>query len=263
MAKRHAIDQLRRRRTERAVQEKSAQVAPVVAVELPDVDVARVDDDLLALVICCCHPALPVEGRVALTLRTVLGLPVSAIARGLGVAEPTVSQRITRAKHKIGSAGIAMRMPGAHELPDRVGDVLAVAYLLFTEGHAVSDGAVLVRGDLCTEAIHLTRLVVSLAPDDPAPRDLLALLLLTDARRGARTDATGDLVPLEEQDRSQWDAAALTEGLRLLESTARYPRTRYRARADVAACHARASRTEDTDWPVIVEHYERLLHEDE
>ena len=262
VAKRHAIDRLRRTSTEQTRMERLAVATGERTAAPPDVGEAPVEDDLLALIYSCCHPALPVTGRVALTLRTVLGLQVEEIARALGVGDATMSQRITRTKQKIRNAAVPLRMPAAHELPDRTADVLAVTYLLFTEGHAATSGAELVRGDLCAEAVHLARLLIGLMPDDPAPRDLLALLLLTDARRPARSTPDGDLVPLDEQDRTLWNAAATAEGLRLLDSTQRHaPPTRYRVQAEIAACHARASSIAETDWPRIVRSYEILLQD--
>jgi RNA polymerase sigma-70 factor (ECF subfamily) len=213
-------------------------------------------DDRLRLIFTCAHPALSLEARVALTLRTVGGLTTSEVARAFFVAESTMAQRIVRAKAKIANAGIPYRVPGAEALPERLEGVLAVLYLVYNEGYAASSGADLQRLDLAAEAIRLTRLLVGLLPDQEA-RALLALMLLQHARSAARVDASGDLVPLDEQDRSRWDGAQIAEGLALLAqpSDARGP---YRVQAELQAVHARARTASGTDWQAILRLYSEL-----
>ncbi|WP_430644826.1 RNA polymerase sigma factor [Agromyces sp. GXS1127] len=264
-----ALDRLRRRGVEAdkvrewiAMQEASAGAdgppdpADVVADDEPDWD------DRLRLVFTCAHPALPMEARVALTLRTVGGLDTGEIARAFHVPEPTMGQRISRAKRKIRHAGIPYRVPSADLLPERLDGVLAVLYLIANEGYLASHGDALQRLDLAEEAIRLTRLVVALLPDADEARALLAMLLLQHARSAARTDASGDLVPLPEQHRSRWDAAGIAEGLALLERThlpaASAPAGPYRLQAEIQAVHARAQTADDTDWRAIVARYDDL-----
>ncbi|MTH67247.1 RNA polymerase subunit sigma-24 [Agromyces bracchium] len=216
-------------------------------------------DDRLRLVFTCAHPALPMDSRVALTLRTVGGLDTGEIARAFHVPEPTMGQRISRAKRKIRHAGIPYRVPTADLLPERLDGVLAVLYLIANEGYLASHGEALQRLDLAAEAIRLARLVVDLMPDADEARALLALMLLQHARSAARVDGDGDLVPLPEQDRTAWDAAEITEGLALLEGptdgSAPGP---YRLQADIQAVHARARTADDTDWPAILARYDEL-----
>ena len=214
----------------------------------------EVQDDRLRLIFTCCHPALPFEGRVALTLRTLTGLTTSEIARAFLVREPTMYQRLTRAKKKIREAAIPYRVPPAHLLPERLSAVLAVLYLLFNEGYAATAGVDLVRQNLSAEAIRLGRLLVELLPE-PEARGLLALMLLHDARRATRVGADGELVTLDRQDRTRWDGVTITEGLQLL-SPEPGP---YQLQAAIAACHAVAPSVETTDWPRIVELYDDLL----
>jgi RNA polymerase sigma-70 factor (ECF subfamily) len=218
-------------------------------------------DDRMRLVFTCAHPALPMESRVALTLRTVGGLDTGEIARAFHVPEATMGQRISRAKRKIHHAGIPYRVPTADLLPERLDGVLAVLYLIANEGYLASHGESLQRLDLAAEAIRLTRLVVALLPDADEARSLLALLLLQHARSAARTDAAGDLVPLPEQDRSRWDAAGIADGLGLLERTGSGtpgPPGPYRLQAEIQAVHARARSADETDWHAIVGHYDAL-----
>ncbi|WP_353815910.1 RNA polymerase sigma factor [Agromyces sp. SYSU T00266] len=222
-------------------------------------------DDRLRLVFTCAHPALPMESRVALTLRTVGGLDTGEIARAFHVPEPTMGQRISRAKRKIRHAGIPYRVPTADLLPERLDGVLAVLYLIANEGYLASHGDDLQRLDLAAEAIRLTRLVVALMPRAEEARALLAMLLLQHARSAARVDAHGDLVPLPEQDRATWDAAGIAEGLALLGPAAtptagagRTPAGPYRLQAEIQAVHARARTADDTDWRAIVARYDAL-----
>jgi RNA polymerase sigma-70 factor (ECF subfamily) len=217
-------------------------------------------DDELALIFTCCHPALDPAARVGLTLRCVCGLTTAEIAAGFGVPEPTMAQRLVRAKRKIRQAGIAFRVPGREDLPARLGAVLRVVYLVFTEGHLATRGTALIRGDLCDQAIRLARALTALLPGEPEVTGLLALLLLTDARRGTRLSPTGDLVLLAEQDRSRWDRALIDEGEALAEQALRLGRPGpYQIQAAIAACHSGAATAADTDWPEIALLYGELI----
>ncbi|MDC0769007.1 RNA polymerase sigma factor [Streptomyces sp. HD] len=260
-ARNRALDVLRR---EAAGAAKLREVA-VLARDEPsydagdDGDGSGVQDDRLRLVFTCCHPALPIEARVALTLRTLAGLTTPEIARAFLVPEATMAQRLVRAKRKIRNAGIPYRVPPAHLLPERTTGVLGVIYLLFNEGYAATTGADLVRTNLCAEAIRLARVLARLMPDEPEVLGLLALLLLHDARRHTRVDAAGDLVTLEEQDRTAWDRAEADEGAALLETALRRGRPGpYQIQAAIAACHTTAPTAEDTDWADIAALYGEL-----
>lgn len=214
-------------------------------------------DDRLRLMFTCCHPALSMEARVALTLRTLGGLTTPEVARAFLVTEPTMGQRLSRAKKKIKVAGIPYEVPPDHALPERLGSVLAVIYLVFNEGYAASSGDHLVRHELCDEAVRLARLLVELMPDEGEASGLLALMLLQHARRRARLDPLGDVVLLEEQDRSRWDREMIEEGLELVRRALASPGP-YRLQAAIAAVHAEAESFAATDWTQIAALYELL-----
>lgn len=254
-ARNHALNRLRRSATEAA---KLAEVA-AMPIDNDDVDRPDIEDDRLRLMFTCCHPALRLEGQVALTLRTLAGLTTGEIARAFLVSETTMAQRLVRTKKKIREARIPYRVPPAHLLPDRTTGVLGVLYLLFNEGYAASAGADPIRRELCVEAIRLARVLAALMPDEPEAVGLLALLLLQHSRRDARVNTAGELVTLAEQDRSTWHANDITEGLALLESALRRGAAGpYQIQAAIAACHASAVTAADTDWAQIAGLYERL-----
>jgi RNA polymerase sigma-70 factor (ECF subfamily) len=224
-----------------------------------DDDDDAVPDDRLRLMFTCCHPALALEARVALTLRTLAGLTTVEIARAFLVGEQTMAKRLVRAKQKIRQAGIPYRVPPAHLLPERTPAVLAVLYLLFNEGYSASAGAGPIRRNLTAEAIRLARVLARLMPDEPEAAGLLALMLLHDARRGTRLDAAGEMVTLEDQDRGRWDRAGIAEGTALLEGALRRGQPGpYQVQAAIAACHATAATAAGTDWAEIAALYGEL-----
>lgn len=263
-ARNRALDRLRRasvgaQKLQEVGRMAGAAGAAAAGEDAPPGDESGIADDRLRLIFTCCHPALPLEARVALTLRTLAGLTTVEIARAFMVSEETMAKRLVRAKQKIRDARIPYRVPPAHLLPERTSAVLAVLYLLFNEGYSATGGADLVRSNLCGEAIRLARTLATLMPDEPEVLGLLALILLHDARRAARVDPAGDLVTLEDQDRSLWSRAAIDEGVAVLEEALRQGRAGpYQVQAAIAACHVTAPDAEATDWAEIVALYEQL-----
>ncbi|WP_431953103.1 RNA polymerase sigma factor [Nocardia lijiangensis] len=281
-ARHRALDRVRRE-SSRAAKEQDA-VAAHAPIE--EAEVSPVPDDQLRMIFTCCHPALSPQSQVALTLRLVCGLRTAEIARAFLQPEHTVAQRLSRAKAKIRQAGIPLRVPPAHLLPERMPGVLACVYLVFSEGYFATSGPSAVRDELCDEAIRLGRLLCGLMPDEPEARALLALMLLQDSRRGQRRSVAGksgaeaegaavgaegehggerdrqgesDLIPLEDQDRSAWNHAAIRAGLACLESAVADGGGPYLAQARIAAAHATAPSWAETDWHAIVQSYDELL----
>jgi RNA polymerase sigma-70 factor (ECF subfamily) len=256
-ARNRAFDRLRR---ERVGQAKIEQVARNThTAERDDAGNSGFTDDRLRLLFTCCHPALPAEAQVALALRTLLGLTTVEIARAFLVPEETMAKRLVRAKHKIRDAAIPYRLPPAHRLPDRLVGVLAAIYGLFNEGYGASAGAELMRSALSEEAIRLGRLLCQLMPDEPEALGLVSLMTLHHARRRSRVDAFGELVLLEDQDRSLWDNEAIEDGCTLLDRAIRLGQDGpYQLLAAIAACHATAPTAGDTDWVAVAKLYEQL-----
>ena len=266
VARNRATDVLRRRARGAAKVREAAVISGEENVEsagthgIGDEAVSGVYDDRLRLIFTCCHPALSLEGQVALTLRTLVGLTTAEIARAFLVPEPTMAQRLVRAKHKIRNAGIPFRVPPAPLLAQRTTAVLGVLYLLFNEGYSATSGADLLRSGLSAEAIRLARLLSTMMPEDCEVAGLLALMLLHDARKSARLDGAGDLITLEDQDRTRWDSGEITEAISILKAAMQLSRPGpYQIQAAIVACHATAADVAHTDWPQITALYDRLI----
>lgn len=262
VAHRRLLDAIRRNRThtdkETEIAFEATRLQPHVEPELDDA--MEYPDDRLRLIFTCCHPSLTRETQVALTLRTLGGLTTTEIAHAFLLPEPTLAQRLVRAKQKIRLARIPYEIPPVDRISDRLSAVQAVIYLIFNEGYAASAGQNLIRNDLCTEAIRLGRVLCELLPDEPENLGLLALMLLQDSRRDARVNDDGELVTLEEQDRTRWDAREIDEGVNLVQRALRLRRVGvYQLQAAIAAVHAEAQTAAETDWRQIVALYEEML----
>jgi len=254
-ARNRAIDRLRRDRT---LARKTELLARLGEIDVPGEE-GPLPDERLELIFACCHPALQADVRIPLTLRMVSGLTTAEIARAFIVSEPALAQRLVRAKRKIKEAAIPLRVPPEHLLTERLRSVLGVLYLTFNEGYAATGGDALVRGELCDEAIRLGKLLAALMPDEPEVLGLLALMLLQDSRRAARSGPDGELVLLEDQDRSLWNQSRIDEGRRVLDRalSMRLPGP-YQLQAAIAAVHAHAGSPDETDWPQIAGLYGEL-----
>jgi RNA polymerase sigma-70 factor (ECF subfamily) len=262
VAQRKIVDQIRREQTRRGHEDALIyETEHLKTHHEPEIDTEpmHLPDDRLRLIFTCCHPAINQEAQVALTLRTLGGLTTPEIARAFLVPEPTLAQRLVRAKRKIQDARIPYEVPPAEVLPERLASVQAVLYLIFNEGYSAASGEQLIRRDLCAEAIRLTRVLCELMPNEPENQGLLALMLLQDSRRNARVDSRSELITLEEQDRTLWDQSEIEDGLRLVDQALRRRRPGpYQLQAAIAAIHAQARSPHETDWQEIAALYQEL-----